>query len=140
MRASSAPPSLSALELARLAPLVALSLVLPALARIRPSAWPSLTRLLARRRRRVVAAPERLMSSVERALALAERLRPLSCLGRGLTRYVALRRGGLPVALAFGLGRHGEDYAGHCWVELDGEPYLEPVDPRPAFPEIYRIQ
>jgi hypothetical protein len=28
---------------------------------------------------------------------------------------------------------------GHCWIESDGRPLLEPVDPHDAFTEVARI-
>lgn len=132
-------PRKSVLETLRLAPIVVLSLAAPILVRLRPSAWLRLIRLLARPRRALPTAPDQLQRRVERGLIIAGRLVPTTCLGRGLTRYVFLRRSGLPVSLAFGLGEVDGVHAGHCWIELRGDPYLEPVDPRPAFPEIFRI-
>lgn len=61
------------------------------------------------------------------------------CLVRGLTRYYVLRRCGLDVALAFGIGQPGADVAGHCWLVRNGHPYLENHDPRHAFVETARI-
>lgn len=50
-----------------------------------------------------------------------------------------LRRAGLPVELVFGLGMPNGPYEGHCWLELDGLPYLEATDPRGVFPEVFRV-
>lgn len=63
------------------------------------------------------------------------------CLTLGLTRYYFLRRAGMDVSLHFGMGRIGEKrkFAGHCWLTRDGEPYLETVDPRPLYAEMWRI-
>ena len=68
-------------------------------------------------------------------------LRPLfrpTCLTRGITRYYFLRRAGLDVSLAFGI-RPTAEAVGHCWLVLDGQPFLETRDPRTDFTEIYRI-
>lgn len=66
-------------------------------------------------------------------------LRP-TCLTRGITRYYALRRAGVDVGLAFGLGQGTDDKVdGHCWLVKDGEPFLEAQDPRALFTEMYRI-
>jgi Transglutaminase-like superfamily len=69
--------------------------------------------------------------------------RPLvrpGCLTRGITGYYLLRRAGLDVALCFGMGPvRGPGAAGHCWLVLNGEPVLEPADPRPAFTELVRL-
>jgi hypothetical protein len=66
-------------------------------------------------------------------------LRP-TCLTRGITRYFALRRAGVDVALAFGLGQGtGDKVDGHCWLVRDGEPFLETRDPRGVFTEMYRM-
>ncbi len=81
---------------------------------------------------------------LERIITLAPRVgRPLvrtGCLTRGVTLFWFLRHAGLDVDLCFGLdpGR-GADIDGHCWLALAGEPFLEPRDPRPRFPELYRL-
>jgi hypothetical protein len=78
-------------------------------------------------------------------MTLAPRIgRPLvgsGCLTRGLTLYWFLRRAGLDVELRFGLdpAHDGDLTDGHCWLTLDGAPYLEPRDPRPRFTELYRL-
>jgi hypothetical protein len=67
---------------------------------------------------------------------MLEAARPLvrrGCLTRGLTLYASLRRAGVDVQLTFGMGPTGaavDGYDGHCWLVLDGEPYLEQRDPR----------
>jgi hypothetical protein len=71
--------------------------------------------------------------------ALRPLLRP-TCLTRGVTRYYFLRRAGVDVSLAFGIGSPQlAEVAGHCWLVKDGEPFLETRDPRPTFTEVYRI-
>lgn len=105
---------------------------------------------------------------LERLVGLAPRVaHPLvrtGCLTRGVTLFWFLRRAGLDVELRFGLDPGGErpldpggeraldpgaerqlgpggkrPSDGHCWLTLDGEPFLEKRDPRPHFPEIYRF-
>lgn len=61
------------------------------------------------------------------------------CLTRGVTLYYALRRCGIVVDLCFGVGPDGGVMAGHCWLDLDGRPVLERVDPRSKFTEIVRV-
>jgi hypothetical protein len=61
------------------------------------------------------------------------------CLTRGVTLYDALRRVGLDVDLCFGVGPDQGSMAGHCWLDLDGEPLLERVDPRSKFTEVVRV-
>src|SRR4051812_33218231 len=72
--------------------------------------------------------------------------RPLvrsGCLPRGIPLYHFLRRAGAPATLHFGMGKDvgkpGDGFAGHCWVELAGEPIAEPRDPRPLYPEMLRF-
>lgn len=104
---------------------------------------PRLAALLARapRRRSPPVPADRLAVLVGIAPRVAHPLVRSGCLTRGLTLFWFLRRDGVDVDLRFGLDP--EDAArgvdGHCWLTLDGEPYLEKVDPRPRFAEIYRI-
>jgi hypothetical protein len=65
-------------------------------------------------------------------------IRP-SCLHRGAVRYHLLRRAGVNVQLVFGAGQVESAPAAHCWLLLDGEPFLETVDPRPVFAGIYTM-
>jgi hypothetical protein len=81
---------------------------------------------------------------LERMVALAPRVgRPLvrtGCLTRGLTLFWFLRRAGLDVELRFGLDLGDQAAAdGHCWLAIDNRPFLEQVDPRPRFAELYRF-
>lgn len=77
----------------------------------------------------------------QRAIRMGKPVVRPGCLTLGLTRYFFLRRAGLDVALLFGMGRvqegHGLD--GHCWLVRDGEPFLENVDPRPLYVEMWRV-
>jgi hypothetical protein len=61
------------------------------------------------------------------------------CLTRGLTLYYFLRRIGFDVVLCFGMGIINGEFAGHCWLIKDGEPFMETKDPRPVFAVIYSI-
>lgn len=70
--------------------------------------------------------------------------RPLvrpGCLTLGVTRYYFFRRAGMDVSLHFGMGRidEGRGFLGHCWLERDGEPFLEARDPRGLYAEMYCI-
>lgn len=81
---------------------------------------------------------------IERMIELAPRVgRPFvrrGCLTRGVTLFWFLRRAGHPVELRFGIDLESRDATNaHCWLALDGEPYLEKVDPRPRFVELYRF-
>ena len=65
-------------------------------------------------------------------------MRP-SCLHRGAVRYHLLRRAGIDVQLVFGAGRIDGAPAAHCWLLLDGQPYLESTDPRELFAAAYTM-
>ena len=54
-------------------------------------------------------------------------------------RCFFLRRAGLDVRLAFGVGPTRGEHAGHCWLVLDGSPFLEDRDPRPLFTEMITV-
>ncbi len=74
---------------------------------------------------------------VEAALAFVRPVAGQTCLTRGLTRYAFLARAGADVTLCFGAGFPGGGaFAGHCWLERDGQPFLEAVDPRPLFTKV----
>lgn len=95
---------------------------------------------------RIRVAPEQRRGDVTRALYAIERLMsrfaPLirhRCQVRGMTRFYFLRRAGVDVSLAFGVGRVDGAFAGHCWLVRDGTPYLERRDPRASFTEMYRL-
>jgi hypothetical protein len=75
-------------------------------------------------------------------LEMLQTSRPLvrrGCLTRGITLYYFLRRAGVDVALNFGMGcvPGGDGFEGHCWLVRDGEPYLEPGDPRRLYVRMY---
>jgi hypothetical protein len=86
--------------------------------------------------------PDRIQKIAE-YVGYAQRLgRPLvrpGCLTRELTLYYFLRRAGLDVELCFGMGYVSNEFAGHCWLVKDGEPFMEAKDPRSLFTEVYRF-
>jgi hypothetical protein len=69
--------------------------------------------------------------------AVVRRARPVvrrNCLTRGITLYALLRRAGVEVSLCFGIDPQFEGHAaGHCWLVLDDQPFLESSDPRSTF-------
>ncbi len=116
-----------ALLLARvlvLAPLVPLLMRLP---------LPVVDRLL-RRKRSTRIEDARAAALVERAQRHAHPLVRRGCLTRGVTLFWLLD----DVRLCFGLGGPADDF-GHCWLERDGAPYLERVDPRERFPALLSL-
>lgn len=86
-----------------------------------------------------LAAAEKILRDTERMVRLTARINPRRCLARGLTLYFFLRRAGLDLSLVFGAGTVRNAFAGHCWLERNGEPYLEATDPRPFFTPMYRF-
>jgi len=68
--------------------------------------------------------------ALARADGITQRLRfvPDTCFYRSLTRFSLLRRAGHAARFVMGLSRPGE-IEGHAWVELDGAPYGEDLDP-----------
>ena len=86
--------------------------------------------------------PGEILRCVESALALGTPLIRPGCLTRGLTLYYFLRRAGEDVTLRFGARwRNGEfiEEAGHCWLEKDGEPFLESGNPYQYSVPIYSL-
>jgi hypothetical protein len=75
------------------------------------------------------------LPAAERAIAAAERvverlrLVPDTCLYRSLARYEALRRAGHPARFVMALDPRAADIEGHAWVELDGSPVGETLEP-----------
>jgi hypothetical protein len=82
---------------------------------------------------------ERVVACVDVAIRFGHPIVRPGCLVRGLTRYYFLNRAHEDVALSFGIGQVDEQFAGHCWLVRDGEPFLETRDPRPVFRELYRF-
>ncbi len=121
------------------------SATVPLLMRLR---LPALDRLLERRISSAAAAggdrhaPEDIVRCVETALAVGAPLIRPRCLTRGLTLYYFLRRAGLDVVLCFGArwrDERKEQLAGHCWLEKDGQPFLEGENLERYADPIYRL-
>lgn len=72
---------------------------------------------------------------VEAAVASAERLierlhvLPDTCLYRALSRYSVLRRAGHGARFVMALDPKASEISGHAWVEIDGEPVGETIEP-----------
>ncbi len=84
------------------------------------------------RRSREAGAPvERIERALARSQWLVQRMRvvPNTCLYRALARYSMLRRAGHSARFVMGLDPRRSDVLGHAWVELDGRPLGEDVDP-----------
>jgi hypothetical protein len=106
----------------------------------RPLPWVS--SLLTPRRRRRPAEDydvDRLVAAIETAQAHGRPLIRSGCLTRSLTLYWFLARRGMPVELCFGLAATEVPPSGHAWLCLDGQPFLERVDPTARFTVTYRI-
>ncbi len=82
---------------------------------------------------------QRIVTYVDLVLALGRPIIRPSCITRGLTLYYFLRRAGTDVALCFGVANLQGKVTGHCWLVRNGEPFLEPQDPRAQFAEMYRF-
>jgi hypothetical protein len=83
--------------------------------------------------------PGAIASTVLQMLDVARPLVRRGCLTRGITLYYCLRRAGIEVELSFGMGRvsGGDGFDGHCWLVLNGSPYLEPRDPTKEYATMY---
>ena len=68
---------------------------------------------------------------------LTARLIRHTCYTRGITRYVLLRRGRSRLSLVFGIDVASHE--GHCWLTLDGDPYLEQDDPDGRFVAVWHV-
>ena len=73
----------------------------------------------------------------ERALALSGHLIRHTCYTRGITRYLLLRPGRHDLLLVFGMDAATRE--GHCWILLDGKPYLEAEDPAGRFVPVWQV-
>lgn len=86
--------------------------------------------------------PASIVQCVESVLAVGAPLVRRKCLTRGLTLYYFLRRAGEDVTLCLGARfRDGQFLKGigHCWLEKQGQPFLERTDPYSYSRPIYRL-
>jgi hypothetical protein len=109
----------------------------PLLVRLR---LPSLARLLEPRLVPPATDPakaEKIIAYTDAVLQFGRPLVHAKCLTRALCLYYFLRREGVDVTVHFGVEKSGDTFAGHSWLMMDGEPYLEEADPRLYFSEVY---
>ena len=108
-----------------------------------------LARLSPRRLRHVLLRPrlrpvrlgpsaETIVQAVDHVLGSGWPLVRRGCLPRGIALYELLASRGEPAALSFGVDR-GLPSEGHCWLERDGEPLYERVDPRERFVRVWQV-
>ena len=81
--------------------------------------------------------PERLLYLIRGLLQQHIGVFRPNCMKQSLVLFHFLRQWGAPVALSFGVARHGGTLEGHCWVELDSQPLGEGDDPRRVFTIVY---
>lgn len=125
-------------------PLLTLRIILfaaavPALMRLKLTRLQYLLTRANARRTADPASVQKVISRIESVLRLAGPLSRGKCLSRGLTLFYFLRREGVDVLLCFGMGRVAGEYAGHCWLMKDGEPFLEVNDPLQVFANVVSI-
>lgn len=83
--------------------------------------------------------PERIGQVVLWALEFGRPLVRSGCLVRGLSLYGLLRRRGHMVSLCFGMAPWRQGFTGHCWLTLQGQPFLEPEGAGPEFRPVLRF-
>jgi hypothetical protein len=82
-------------------------------------------------------APDRLLWLIRGLLHQRIGMVRPNCLKQSLVLLHVLRQWGAPVTLLLGVATHGGTLTGHCWVELDGQPFGEGADPRQVFTIVY---
>jgi hypothetical protein len=76
------------------------------------------------KRTRVLPAEHKMVSSLDEIIAAVSRgtrfyyRKRLDCLPRALTTYYLARKASIPVEICLGVKKY--PFAGHCWVEYDG--------------------
>ncbi len=120
--------------------IAAFLLALPILQR-----WLSLPNLMALFARRMLSGhltsmePERLWTLTQGLLKRRiGSFRP-NCVKRSLVLFHLLHAWGYPVRVIFGVEKKAGVLAGHCWIEIDGQPLAEPDDPHLVFATTYRF-
>lgn len=111
----------------------------PMLMRLSPSRVASILERVPIARRERPRDAERARPVVDALLRLVAPGARHRCQLRGVTLYYLLRRAGRDVHLAFGVADSPSFTEGHCWLTVDGEPYLERRDPRAVFVELLRV-
>lgn len=89
--------------------------------------------------RRASLAPERIAQIVALAQRWGHPVVARGCVTRGVSLLWILRRSGVDVELAFGIGGPKDGYQGHCWLIRDEQPYLEKESFGDRFVEVCRI-
>lgn len=131
--------SLSGAELALRARALAFVLVAPVLMRL---PLPRLAALLERVRVASGTNPRRAVLALRAIEWTMRASRPWiahRCQVRGLARYCLLRRAGIDVSIAFGMGAVEGALAAHCWLVRGGSPFLERRHVRDTLVALYRI-
>ncbi len=126
-------------KLAAFSEALTVALAAPLLLRLRPA---RLAQVLEPRRAIHGGDPHGLTETARVTDAALHRGRPFvrtGCLTRGVTRYWMMRRAGADVALCFGVGRVDGSVEAHCWLEMDGQPFMEPPDVT-VFSEMFRMR
>jgi hypothetical protein len=80
---------------------------------------------------------EKIITLTDTALRFGKPLIQVRCLTRGLTLYYFLQRVGFDVTLQFGATNYNGQFAGHCWLEKNGDLFSEPTDPRSVYVPVY---
>lgn len=81
---------------------------------------------------------QRIIRLGRRATGLYARLGRHICLMRSLVLFHFLQRAGLDVHIHFGL-INNDPKLGHCWVSLEGEPFLENLDHAQDYLLLYSV-
>jgi hypothetical protein len=76
------------------------------------------------------------MAWIERLVGRT-RIIPNTCLYRSLARYAVLRGEGIAVQFVMGVRPDGNELIGHAWLEYQGKPLGEAVDPRLVVTYVY---
>lgn len=83
--------------------------------------------------------PAKVARFVDASIRVAAPLVRPGCLTRAITLWQFLRVGRPGLSLKFGMGEVDGSWEGHCWLEQEGSPLLERVDPRPVFAVTYSV-
>lgn len=81
--------------------------------------------------------PDRLLFLIQGLLQQRIGMIRPNCMKQSLVLFHFLRQWGHPVSLYFGVAKQDGTLAGHCWVELAGQPLGERDDPQRTFTVSY---